>query len=200
MLQTNIKFLMTKFGKMAVSSVVIILILLAVSIYYFDSKKMVVEKVSATSFEECAAQGNPIMESYPEQCIDAVGNHFTHIISTSTEATTTDVSDLIKINFPKANATVTSPLVVKGQARGGWFFEGSFPVTLTDWDGKIIANSNAEANGDWMTADFVPFTATLTFKLATTSYSSKGTLILKNDNPSGLPENDKSKEIQVILK
>lgn len=29
-----------------------------------------------TTFEECAAAGNPVMESYPRQCISADGRHF----------------------------------------------------------------------------------------------------------------------------
>jgi hypothetical protein len=46
-----------------------------------------------------------------------------------------------------------------------------------------------------MTADFVPFTATLNFTKP--SYGNNGFLILKKDNPSGLPEHDDALEIQV---
>jgi hypothetical protein len=35
-----------------------------------------------TSFEECVAAGNPIMESYPEQCRTKDGKHFTRILET----------------------------------------------------------------------------------------------------------------------
>lgn len=31
----------------------------------------------ADSFESCAAAGNPILESYPEQCTTKDGKHFT---------------------------------------------------------------------------------------------------------------------------
>lgn len=181
---------MTKFGKI-IAWVILIILVLGGIYFYFQSGKTVL--VAATSFEECAVQGNPIMESYPEQCIDKLGNHFTHNI-------VVDKSDKIKVTFPAPNATVTSPLIVKGEARGGWFFEASFPVVVTDWDGKIIGEGPAQAQGDWMTPDFVPFTATITFTTATTSYSSKGTLILKKDNPSGLPENDDAIEIPINLK
>ncbi len=37
-----------------------------------------------TNFEECAAAGNPIMESYPEQCRTPDGRLFVHDIGTST--------------------------------------------------------------------------------------------------------------------
>ena len=34
------------------------------------------------SFEECAAAGNPVMESYPRQCRTEDGKHFTEVIDT----------------------------------------------------------------------------------------------------------------------
>jgi hypothetical protein len=110
--------------------------------------------------------------------------------------------DLIKIYSPRPNTAIQSPLVVTGTARGSWFFEGSFPVTLVDWDGLIIGEGIAKTNAgaNWMTKDFVPFTATLTFKVNKKAYSNKGTLILRKDNPSGLPQNNDSLEIPVVFK
>jgi len=35
---------------------------------------------SIDSFEDCAAAGNPVMESYPRQCRTADGKHFVEII------------------------------------------------------------------------------------------------------------------------
>jgi hypothetical protein len=110
-----------------------------------------------------------------------------------------DESDLIVLIAPQPEETISSPLAVKGKARGSWFFEGSFPVTLTNWDGLIIAQGVAQAQGEWMTEDFVPFEATLTFETNTT-VSNRGSLILKKDNPSGLPENDDALEITVFFK
>jgi hypothetical protein len=92
---------------------------------------------------------------------------------------------------------ISSPLVLTGEARGIWFFEASFPVILTDWDGLIIAQGYAQADTDWMTTDFVPFTSTLTFDKPT--YKDNGFLILRKDNPSGLPENDEFVEIPIIF-
>src|SRR3989339_1424546 len=71
--------------------------------------------------------------------------------------------DLIHISSPRPNQAVQSPLVITGEARGYWFFEASFPIVLTDWDGLIIGQGIAQAKSDWMTADFVPFEATLAF-------------------------------------
>ncbi len=93
---------------------------------------------------------------------------------------------------------IASPLTITGQIRGIWFFEASFPVMLTDWDGKIIAQGIAKAKGDWMTENFVPFEATLTF--VKPEYKNTGTLILKKDNPSNLPQNDAAIEIPIKFK
>lgn len=106
--------------------------------------------------------------------------------------------DLIRLDYPAPEAQVTSPLLVKGEARGNWYFEGSFPVVLTDWDGKIIAEGVAQAKGDWMSTDYVPFEVTLNYSVETT-VSNRGSLILKKDNPSGLPENDDALEITVFF-
>lgn len=104
--------------------------------------------------------------------------------------------DLIVVNeFNGEHNGISSPLVVTGRARGYWFFEASFPVVLTDWDGKIIADGYATAEGEWMTEDFVPFYFTLTFDKP--AYGERGTLILRKDNPSGLPEHDAAVEIPV---
>jgi spore germination protein GerM len=52
----------------------------------------------------------------------------------------------------------------------------------------------AQAQGDWMTTNFVPFSSTLTFSTPTTP---TGILVLQKDNPSGLPENDAEIRIPV---
>ena len=109
-----------------------------------------------------------------------------------------DKSDKIILESPRPEALVSSPLKITGKARGNWFFEASFPVTLTNWDGLIIAEGIATAQSDWMTEDFVPFEAVLDYKVDTT-VSNRGSLILKKDNPSGLPEHDDYLEITVFF-
>lgn len=107
-------------------------------------------------------------------------------------------ADLIILENPKPNEAITSPLTIKGKARGTWFFEASFPIYLTNWDGLIIAEGYATADGEWMTTEFVPFTATLTFTKP--EYKNNGSLILQKDNPSGLPEHDNALEIPILFK
>jgi len=69
----------------------------------------------------------------------------------------------ILIDSPNFNEEVHSPLIILGKARGFWFFEGEFPVTLKDADGKVIARASAIAEGNWMTTDFVLFKVQLKF-------------------------------------
>lgn len=109
--------------------------------------------------------------------------------------------DLIRVTAPEPQETISQPLTITGEARGYWFFEGDFPVILTDWDGRIIAEHYATANGDWMTEEFVPFSATVEYEnpyeAGSPDFMRQGTLILKRDNPSGLPENDDALEFPV---
>jgi hypothetical protein len=143
---------------------------------------------SVTNFTECAAAGYPIMESYPRQCRTSDGRTFVEEVSSSIN------TDLIRVTVPASGTLVQSPLVVQGEARGGWYFEASFPVKLLDANGKQIGIAPAQAEGEWMTTEFVPFKATITFTKPSTP---TGTLVLEKDNPSGLPENADSITIPV---
>lgn len=106
--------------------------------------------------------------------------------SNSTTSTSTETSSpFVRLATPRPNSEITSPLIVTGEARGNWYFEASFPVRLLDGNGKEITVIPAQAQGDWMTTEFVPFRAELTF---TPPDTKEGTLILEKDNPSGLPE------------
>ncbi len=94
---------------------------------------------------------------------------------------------------------ITSPLTITGKMLGPWFFEASFPITLVDWDGRIIAETFAQAEGEWMTTDYVPFTTTLTFTPPPGNIP-RGAIIFKKDNPSGLPEHDDAIELPIRFK
>jgi len=87
--------------------------------------------------------------------------------------------------FFKATMKSASPLFIKGEARGFWFFEADFPVKLFADNGFLLGVTPVQALGDWMTEDFVAFDATLPFAVPSTP---KGRLVLEKDNPSGLPE------------
>jgi hypothetical protein len=111
-------------------------------------------------------------------------------------------SDLIIVEEPLAGTTISSPLTVKGKARGTWYFEGDFPLILTDWDGKIIAEWYATALDDWMVESFVPFEGVIEFEDPgfSNGYINRGTLIFRKDNPSGISQYDDALEIPVFFK
>lgn len=50
-----------------------------------------------------------------------------------------------------------------------------------------------------MTTEFVPFTATVNYTVDPQTPYARGAIILKKDNPSGLPENDAAIEMPVIF-
>jgi hypothetical protein len=93
--------------------------------------------------------------------------------------------------------TLTPPITIHGEARGTWFFEGSFPVELRDESYEIITQGIATSTEDWMTESFIPFAVTLNWASTT---ATSATLILIKDNPSGLPEHDDRHLVEVLLK
>ena len=105
----------------------------------------------------------------------------------------------ITVSSPLPRATVKSPLLVTGTAQGSWFFEATFPVRLLDSHGNTLGQGVARAQGDWMTSDFVPFTATITFTADPQIIGSTGTLMFQKDNPSGLPQNAGEFRVPVVI-
>ncbi len=102
--------------------------------------------------------------------------------------------ELIKVSQPQTMEAISSPLKVTGEARGYWYFEADFPIELYDSEGELIGTGIGSAQTDWMTEEFVPFESEMEFEMPETE---TGTLVLRKDNPSDLPENDDQFEIPV---
>ncbi len=168
---------------------IIIIILVGAGLFWYSNKPTI---KAASTFEECVVAGYPVLESYPRQCRTREGRAFVEDIGNELEKT-----DLIRTNTPRPNQPISSPLVIEGEARGTWFFEGDFPIHLLDENGNTIGTTVAQAQGEWMTEDFVPFQAELEFSVPVTN---RGTLILEKDNPSGLPENADELRVPVTIK
>ena len=149
-----------------------------------------------TNFLECEAAGFPVMKSYPRQCQGKDMIFVEEIVIDNKQEE--EHKDLIKLESVHAGDSITSPVKITGEARGNWFFEASFPISIVNWDGLIIGQGVATAKGDWMTEDFVPFEANIGFDKVT--YKNNGAIILQKDNPSGLPENDDALEIPIFFK
>jgi hypothetical protein len=137
--------------------------------------------------------GTVILVVIPSPTANAPTNPST----SSGQATTSPLADTIVVDSPKQGAAVASLLTVTGKARGSYYFEASFPVKLKDANGNVIAQAPAQAQGDWMTSDFVPFTVTLTFTQP--APGTVGTLVLMNDNPSGDPAKQLELDIPVTF-
>jgi hypothetical protein len=100
-----------------------------------------------------------------------------------------------RLSKPLPGEVITSPAAISGEARGTWYFEATFPIRLYDANGMLLGTAIAQAQGDWMTEEYVPFTASLEFGPPATD---TGTIVLERSNPSGLPEN--SGEIHIPIR
>lgn len=137
-------------------------------------------------YDTCVAANNPITQGKPLTCTTADGRDFV-------DTTAVSEPDVV-IDTPVIAQTVTSPMTVKGKARGSWFFEANLPILLKDENGKVLAQVGYHTTENWMTNDYVSINTTLKFPAPTTDY---GVLVIHNDNPSGDPANDKTFEVPV---
>lgn len=181
------------------NTLIFILIVSTVSIGYFlvRSGDQVEEEQTCTLEAKICPDGSSVGRLSPRcefaPCPSVMENPAS---SEKSEAPKASYRDLIRVETPLPESNISSPLLIRGEARGSWYFEARFPVVLTDWDGRIIAQGIAEAHGDWMTTEYVPFTALLQFT-PDTRVSERGSLILEKSNPSGLSENGDAFEFSV---
>lgn len=175
--------------KSAIITLAVLLVAILGLVWLFQSDWYKASQVN--SFEECVEAGNPVMESYPRQCqagdklfIEDVDSGDPETGETGAPPAPVETS-MIRVTSPLPGSTVSSPLIVRGEARGNWYFEASFPVRILDANGNELAVVPAQAQGDWMTTEFVPFEVSIAFGPSPTA---TGTLVLERDNPSGLPE------------
>jgi hypothetical protein len=102
----------------------------------------------------------------------------------------------ILVSNPKTGQRIESPLIVKGQARGFWFFEAEFIVQVFDDNDFFLGQTILRAEDDWMTEEFVSFQGNLIFSQPSTN---KGFLKFLKNNPSGLAEHDKTFQVEVYF-
>jgi len=107
------------------------------------------------------------------------------------------LSARVSVTSPLPNSNVEKTFTVTGKAPGPWYFEASFPVQVRDKDSNLLGSTHAQAHGDWMTTGLVPFSAAIALD---TTYKGPATLVLLKDNPSGLPQNDDSVSIPIVIK
>lgn len=117
--------------------------------------------------------------------------------TTSTSTATSSAELPVVLSYPQKNQEVTNPIQIRGMARGNWFFEASFPIQLVDSAGNIIARGHAQAEDDWMTTNYVNFSAEIQYPATSTG---SALLVLSKDNPSDNPDFDEHIFVPVILK
>lgn len=112
---------------------------------------------------------------------------------------TGDLSNQVTITSPEPAVQIASPVLVSGQAPGNWFFEGTAPVSVTNWDGLIVGEGYVMAEDDWMTTELVDFSGSVEFQIDESTVYNRGSLILRRSNASGLPEFDAAVEIPIVF-
>lgn len=177
--------------------VFVIIVLAIIGGWFANAKYQKQQQVKAiNSFEECTDAGFPVMESYPAQCRTSDGRTFMQNITNYQDRDQDEeLSNLIVVDTPKPNQIIANPLRISGKARGTWYFEADFPIELVDENNKSLGIGHGQAQGEWMTEEFVPFEGKILFDKPATA---NGKLIIRNANPSGLPENQK--ELVVPIK
>ncbi|MEM7022274.1 MAG: Gmad2 immunoglobulin-like domain-containing protein [Pseudomonadota bacterium] len=106
------------------------------------------------------------------------------------------MSDRIVVDSPLPGTAASSPLTIRGRARGNWYFEGDFPIVLRGPSDQVLARSFASALGPWMVDGFVPFEGSLDFE---PGHDDTGVLVLEKDNPSEDRSLDARLEVPVQL-
>ncbi len=160
---------------------------LAVGSGVFKAKEAPVAVPTVLSFEDCAAAGYPIMESYPRQCATPDGRTYAEELPAATPTYLNASADLITVSNPTPDSVTGKEFTVMGAARGTWYFEASFPIEVRDTEGNLIARGIGQPVGgaDWMTEEFVPFSSEITVP---ETFIGEAVLVLMNVYPSGLPE------------
>ncbi len=126
--------------------------------------------------------------------VGVIGSRKTNVQETLPSPLPTQVKDEVTVSSPKAEAVVTSPLLVQGIAAGNWFFEASLRISVEDANGKTIGQTSGKATGEWMTTNPTPFKGTVAFTKPATA---TGKLVIQNDNPSDNPAFDKRFEVPI---
>lgn len=104
--------------------------------------------------------------------------------------------NLIRVVSPQPGDAVPGTFTLTGEARGNWYFEASFPIEIVDANGARILQMPIQAQGEWMTTEFVPFST----EVVVPNYRGPATLILHKDNASGLPEHDASVSMPIVIR
>lgn len=142
--------------------IVVAIVILGVGLGAFYAR----DAKGISNFEECAAAGFPIMESFPRQC-SAEGKTFVETIAPQ-EAN-------IRVTSPQPNEEIGLPLVIQGEAR---VFENTFLYRLRDEDGTVLVEGFDTADAPDI-GQFGPFTVSTMYSAPK---GTRGTLEVFSDS------------------
>lgn len=167
---------MTKFGKFILFLIIFAVLVLLVFLLQREPK------AEAPVVEEPVIEDPVVLDPLPEDYDKSLllGN----------------VDDLISLSITANSLMPAGILSYRGTIEGGYFFEANILINILDTDKNILKSSNAVATGEWMTSGPVDFEGNIDF----TGLSAGAAYFeIHNDNASGLPENDKSILVPIIL-
>ncbi len=158
-------------------------------------EKDTTDVVVINSFKECEAAGYQVEESVPARCRTSDGQIFTQILPPIVYENASE--DDIRVELPYPGAVVGKEFRILGEARGPWFFEGSFSIEVLVPNGDVLAKTYASTEGEWMTTDFVPFISEVID--LPSAYRGEAVLILRKHNASDKRELDASISFPVLV-
>ncbi|MCX8094944.1 MAG: Gmad2 immunoglobulin-like domain-containing protein [Caldisericia bacterium] len=97
-----------------------------------------------------------------------------------------DAENLIMVEKPKPYEKIQNPVLIKGKAKGYFFFEATFPIKIIDENGNVLLTDYIETKDNWMTENFVSFEKYININFGKTK---RGFIVFERANPSGLKEN-----------
>lgn len=103
--------------------------------------------------------------------------------------------DLVSFSLTPGSS-VSGKMTVTGSVKGGYFFEGNILINIRAVDNTLLRAGHGQATTDWMTAEPVSFSADVDF---TGLPKGEAYLVIHNDNPSDMRENDKEIAIPIVI-
>jgi len=104
-------------------------------------------------------------------------------------------ADLVSFSI-LPNSKIHDIVNYEGSVKGGYFFEANILINILDKDQNVLRQSNAISTTEWMTAEPVSFAGSLDL---TGLPLGLAYIEIHNNNASGLPENDKSILIPIVI-
>jgi len=174
---------MTNFGKLLLIAVIVVA--LGGTVFLLNKKAPVANDVSIPSTEDSITITGGSVNITPSVSPKDVAN--VNIFGNK--------NDLVSFSIP-VGSTVSGTQTATGTVTGGYFFEGNIIIRILDGSKNILRTTHGTATTDWMTSGPVSFTTNLDFTGITTG---PGYIEIHNDNASGLPANDKSILVPIVI-